>query len=147
MKNQSDRPLFGQLVTHVARYWRRAIDQTLAEYGLSQATALPLLVLSRRGADARQGVIAEELGLEGPSLVRIVELLVAENLVTRREDSSDRRAKLLTLTERGQERAQEAEAAVEKMRERALANVDAAELALTIRVLSKIEQSLLQALA
>ncbi len=92
-------------------------------------------------------MIAEELGLEGPSLVRIVELLVAENLVTRREDSSDRRAKLLTLTEHGQERAQEAEAAVAKVRERILANIDDGELAVAVRVLSQIEQSLLRALA
>jgi MarR family transcriptional regulator, transcriptional regulator for hemolysin len=144
MQDQANRALFGQLVTRVSRYWRRAIDQALVESDLSQATALPLLVLSRRGADARQGVIADELGLEGPSLVRIVELLVAENLVIRREDPSDRRAKLLSLTERGQIRVQEIEAAIKKVRERVLADLDEAEFAVTIRVLSKIEQSLLR---
>jgi hypothetical protein len=52
---QSDRLIFGQLVTRGVRYWRRAIDQALAERGLSQATAMPLLILARLGDDLRQG--------------------------------------------------------------------------------------------
>lgn len=46
--------------------------------------------------------IAEILGLEGPSLVRIVESLVAEGLISRRVDPSDKRAKLLKLTSKGE---------------------------------------------
>jgi MarR family transcriptional regulator for hemolysin len=142
MQTQPDRLRFGQLVTRVARYWRRSVDQALAECGLSQATALPLLTLSRRGADARQGVIAEELGLEGPSLVRIVEMLVAEELVVRREDPSDRRARLLTLTPKGRARVEEIEAAVERVRAPILAGLDDGEFAATMRILETIERSL-----
>lgn len=143
MQTLSNRTTCGPLVIRVARYWRRAIDQALFECGLSWATALPLLVLSNRGADARQGVLADELGLEGPSLVRIVEMLVKEGLITRREDSHDRRARLLNLTESGQARLREVEAVIEQTRNRFL-DVDADDLAVTVRTLAKIEQSLLK---
>jgi MarR family transcriptional regulator for hemolysin len=144
MSKQTDRAVFGQLVTRVARHVRRALDEELCECGLSQATALPLLVLSRAGPNIRQGVIAEELGIEGPSLVRVVDLLIGEGLLTRREDPSDRRAKLLKLTARGEERVLEIETAAQRMRGRMFADVASADLAIAVGVLSKIEQSLLR---
>jgi MarR family transcriptional regulator for hemolysin len=75
----------GLLVARLARVWRRKADQTLAAHGLSEATAHPLLILSRGGREnVRQGVLAEEMGLEGPSVVRLIDLLAAEGLVERR---------------------------------------------------------------
>ncbi len=120
MSTPTDKALFGQMVTRVARYWRRAVDQALLESNLSQATALPLLIISRRGQMARQGEIADELGLEGPSLVRIAEMLVSEQLVIRREDPTDRRAKLFSLTPLGRERVKTIEAALSEVRARLL---------------------------
>lgn len=142
MAPRSDRLIFGQLVTRVARYWRRAIDQALAENGLSQATALPLLVLSRLGDDLRQGTIADELGLEGPSLVRIVEMLVAEGLVTRREDPTDRRAKLLRLTPQGRAQVERIEATIAALRTRLFSELTDAEVSATVQGLSKLERAL-----
>src|SRR6201997_4570869 len=97
----------GLLISRLARAWRREADQALADHGLSQATALPLVVLLRWGKCARQGVLAEEIGIEGPSLVRLIDLLQAEGLVERREDPTDRRAKMLHLTEIGETKAEE----------------------------------------
>ena len=41
-----------------ARYWRRALDQSLAPHGLTEAAWLPLLFLARVGP-VRQGDLAE----------------------------------------------------------------------------------------
>lgn len=144
MSQRTDRQIFGQLVTRVARYWRRAIDQALAERGLSQATAMPLLVLSRLGGDRRQGEIADELGLEGPSLVRVVDMLLAEGLVARREDPTDRRAKLLSLTPRGQAQVDEIEDAILTLRARFFSEVSDEELAVMVRGLAKVEAALVK---
>lgn len=143
MSTPTDKALFGQMVTRVARYWRRAVDQALLESNLSQATALPLLIISRRGQMARQGEIADELGLEGPSLVRIAEMLVSEQLVIRREDPTDRRAKLFSLTPLGRERVKTIEAALSEVRARLLQGLDDAEIEIVMRALVKIEASLL----
>src|SRR5260370_36915165 len=85
----------GLLITRIGRLWRREADQALAAHGLSEATAIPLIVLLRRGKSARQCVLAEEVGIEGPSLVRLVDLLQAEGLVEGREDPEERRGEKL----------------------------------------------------
>src|SRR5260370_6314463 len=97
----------GLLITRIGRLWRREADQALAAHGLSEATAIPLVVLLRRGKCVRQCVLADEVGIEGPSLVRLIDLLQAEGLVERREDPTDRRAKMLHLTALGEIRAEE----------------------------------------
>lgn len=139
---RNNRANFARLLISIARSWRRIVDQALAESGLSQAMALPLLVLSR-GDHVRQGVVADELGLEGPSLVRIIDLLVGEHLVTRKEDLTDRRAKILSLTKKGRVRALEIEQIVDRLRKQFLAGVSETKLAEVIQILDTVEGTLL----
>ena len=130
----------GLLIARLARAWRREADQALADHGLSQATALPLMVLSRRGKCVRQGVLAEEIGIEGPSLVRLIDLLQAEGLVERREDPSDRRAKHLHLTPAGEAKAEEIDRVLRRVRADLLKDIETADLAATFNTLQRIEQ-------
>jgi MarR family transcriptional regulator for hemolysin len=130
----------GLLITRIGRLWRREADQALAVHGLSEATAIPLIVLLRRGKSARQCVLAEEVGIEGPSLVRLVDLLQAEGLVERREDPTDRRAKTLHLTALGEKRADELDGILRRVRAHLLKNISGEDLAVTFEVLQRIEQ-------
>jgi MarR family transcriptional regulator for hemolysin len=107
---------------------------------LSQATAIPLVVLSRRGKCVRQGVLAEEMGIEGPSLVRLIDLLQTEGLVERREDPTDRRAKMLHLTALGEMRADEINRVLRRVRAHLLKGVSGEDLAVTFEALRRIEQ-------
>src|ERR1700739_2141666 len=130
----------GYLISRLARLWRPEVDQALADPGLSQATALPLMVLSRRGKSVRQGVLAEEVGIEGPSLVRLIDLLQAERLVERREDPTDRRAKTLHLTPTGEAKVEEMSRVWRRVRAHLLKYINADDLAATFEVLQRIEQ-------
>ncbi|MET4294869.1 MarR family transcriptional regulator for hemolysin [Bradyrhizobium sp. LB8.2] len=130
----------GRLVTRLGRIWRRESDQALSDHGLSYATAIPLLVLSRQGANVRQGVLADELGIEGPSLVRLIDLLQAEGLVERREDPTDRRAKTLHLTKAGDAKVEETNRILRRVRASLLRDVGPEELAITFETLQRIEQ-------
>ncbi|SUU88814.1 MarR family transcriptional regulator [Aminobacter aminovorans] len=129
----------------MARLWRHAADRALDDCGLSHATAMPLLTLSRLGDNIRQGVIADHLGFEGPSLVRIVDLLAADGLITRSGDPGDRRAKILSLTDAGRSRVEEIERILERLRTDLLAAEDTAELKTALGVLTRLEQRLLAA--
>ncbi len=85
MREQTNqRAHFAKLVIQISRRWRRRVDQALANQGFTQATGLPLLILSREG-QIRQGALVEELGLEGPSLVRVIDMLEADGLLRRRK--------------------------------------------------------------
>ncbi|GLR86068.1 MarR family winged helix-turn-helix transcriptional regulator [Bradyrhizobium iriomotense] len=129
-----------RLVTRLGRIWRRESDQALSNYGLSYATAIPLLLLSRQGTSVRQGVLADELGIEGPSLVRLIDLLEAEGLVERREDPTDRRAKTLHLTATGKAKVEETNRILRRVRANLLKDIGAEELAITFATLQRIEQ-------
>lgn len=131
----------GLLLARLARLWRREADQALTDHGLSQATALPLVVLLRRGKRVRQGVLAEEVGIEGPSLVRLIDLLQAEGLVERREDPTDRRAKTLHLTPMGEAKAEEINRVLRRVRSSLLKDIGPDDLAAAFDVLRRIEQS------
>jgi len=119
---------------------RRELDQALSDHGLSNATAIPLLVLSRQGTPVRQGVLADELGIEGPSLVRLIDLLQAEGLVVRREDPTDRRAKTLHLTATGKAKVEEINRVLRRVRASLLKDIGSDELAVTFETLQRIER-------
>jgi MarR family transcriptional regulator for hemolysin len=130
----------GRLVARLGRVWRRESDQALSDHGLSYATAIPLLVLSRQGENVRQGVLADELGIEGPSLVRLIDLLQAEGLVERREDPTDRRAKTLHLTRAGEAKVEQTNQILRRVRANLLKDIGPEELVVTFETLQRIEQ-------
>jgi MarR family transcriptional regulator, transcriptional regulator for hemolysin len=130
----------GRLITRLGRIWRRESDLALADHGLSYATAIPILLLSRQGTSVRQGVLADELGIEGPSLVRLIDLLEAEGFVERREDPTDRRAKTLHLTATGEAKVEEINHVLRRVRAGLLKDIGSEELAVTFATLQRIEQ-------
>src|SRR5512146_361672 len=93
------------LVFHLGlltRRWRQILDSEFQAAGLTDATWRPLLHLHHLGDGVRQKDLAASVGIEGPSLVRLIDTLVSKGLIQRSEDGTDRRAKLLCLTPEGQ---------------------------------------------
>lgn len=121
------------------RVWRRAADEVVTAYGLTEATALPLLLIGRLGGDLRQTTLADALGVEGPSLVRLLDQLGEAGLVTRREDPTDRRAKILHLTEAGRARAAAIEARFDALREAVFSDVGDDDLRAALTVLRALQ--------
>jgi len=86
----------------LTRRWRQVLDKEFQAAGLTDATWRPLLHLDLLGGGVRQKELAASVGIEGPSLVRLLDTLVAKGLIERSEDGTDRRAKLLCLTTEGE---------------------------------------------
>lgn len=124
-----------------ARHWRRICQSALLNYGISEACAVPLLMIVRLGDGARQVAVAQASGLEGPSLVRLLDQLCAAGFVTRTADSTDRRAKALSLTEKGRALAEAIEAELGRLRHELLKNVDTADLEAALRVIRVFEEA------
>ncbi|WP_263140110.1 MarR family transcriptional regulator [Pseudomonas sp. RIT-PI-AD] len=122
-----------------ARHWRRMCQNTLVNYGISEACAVPLLMIARLGDGVRQVTVAHAAGLEGPSLVRLLDQLCAAGYVCRSEDAADRRAKSLNLTESGRALALAIEEELIRLRRDVLEGIDPADLEATLRVLKAFE--------
>ena len=54
-------------------------DSRLGSYGISTACTMPLLMIGRSGGGIRQVALAQQLGMEGPSLVRLLDKLCASD--------------------------------------------------------------------
>lgn len=87
----------------LARRWRQALDARLSASGLSDATWAPLMHLHELGSDSgvSQSALAAAVGLDGSSLVRLLDILVERGLIARRPHPEDRRVKLVHLTTAG----------------------------------------------
>jgi MarR family transcriptional regulator for hemolysin len=138
---RDERTFTGSLL-RLARVYRREVNRALAAHGMSDARALPVLHLARAGGGMRQGVLAEALGVEGPSLVRILDQLCAAGLVDRRVDPNDGRAKTLHLTADGEAMAKVVEDALQGVRSRVLSGVSDVNLATTLRAFTAFEAAL-----
>lgn len=122
-----------------SRHWRRICQTTIANYGVSEACAMPLLQISRLGDGVRQVTVAQAVGLESPSLVRLLDQLCNAGFVIRTEDPSDRRAKALSLTDNGRELADAIEAELMHLRREVLKDIDRSDLEAALRVLRAFE--------
>src|SRR5215472_3889385 len=119
---------FGFNVARLARRLRQAVDAELGAYGLTEATWRPLAYVGRLGAGVRQKELATALGIEGPSLVRLLDGLERRGLIERREDENDRRARGIHLTRAGRDLAVRAARIGNALQKRLLESVPANDL-------------------
>lgn len=118
-----------------SRRWRRLCHATLSSYDISEACAGPLLAIARLGDGVHQVKVAHAAGMESPTLVRLLDQLCKAGIVCRTEDPNDRRAKALSLTDKGRTLATAIENELTRLRAGVLADISAAELQTTLRVL------------
>ena len=90
--------LVGTTISRTARTWRTKLDERLSPLGLTQARWLVLMHLSRVNGEAPQKELAFSVGVEGPTLVRVLDGLERMGLVQRLGVKGDRRARRVCLT-------------------------------------------------
>jgi MarR family transcriptional regulator for hemolysin len=74
------------------------MDRRMRPLGVSQATWRTLYWLDRHGGGLTQRALAENMAIEGPTLVRLLDNLERSGLLERRPSPTDRRANTLHLT-------------------------------------------------
>lgn len=140
--SSSPRARFGVRFSLLARRWRRALDARLAEVGLSDATWVPLVHLQESGGGITQKELAALVGIDGSSLVRLLDILCRQGLVERRVDASDGRARLVHLTAAGKIRVVEIRRELAKSEAEMLADLSDADIADMLRNFERIERRL-----
>ncbi|MFT4249298.1 MAG: MarR family transcriptional regulator [Pseudomonas sp.] len=117
-----------------SRQWQRLADTALGQFGISSACTAPLLLIGRSGGGIRQVALAQALGMEGPSLVRLLDRLGEQGLVRRECDLHDRRANLLWLTDAGQALVSRIEARLAELREDVFGALSPAEIETVLKL-------------
>jgi len=93
------RQKLGLTIAEVSREWRQLIDQRLMHLGISNARWIVLVTLDKLNKPVPQKVLAEHVGIESPTLVRMLDRLEKDNLVRRTPSKTDRRVKYVELHE------------------------------------------------
>lgn len=121
---QSDKHRFGMQLAHMSRGWRAELDRRLASLGLSQARWLVLLHLGRFEEAPTQRELAQSVGVEGPTLARLLDSLETQGLVRRLAVAEDRRAKKILLCEAAKPLIEKIETIAMQLREELFAGID-----------------------
>jgi len=131
---------FGILLAETARTWRHRLDQRLKPLGLSQARWVLILVLNRYGDGVTQTELAVRAGIEGPTLVGLLDRMAEDGWIERRASETDRRAKTVHLTDKAQEISVQIKQVARKLRQELLSDVPQEELTHVMQILEGIKQ-------
>ncbi|MFO7808141.1 MarR family winged helix-turn-helix transcriptional regulator [Guyparkeria sp.] len=109
-----------RLVFDVSRLWRVQVNETLSEFDLTASAWAVLRILRDEGEGRTQKELAGELGIEGPTLVKLLDGLEKGNWIERRISESDRRAKTIWLKPEARKHMKAADMALDRFRHRVI---------------------------
>ena len=133
---------FGYELGRLSRRWRNRLDDEMRPTGLTQARWVVLVHLARGADGLLQKDVANHVGIEGPTLVRILDRLEQQGMIERRQVPSDRRGKTVHLTRKGQATTGKFDRIAARLRERLLKDVDPDELRRCTELLRSIRARL-----
>lgn len=90
----------GKRIVFAGKALRARFESALSAAGASLPTFL-VLTSAREWPGVSQSELADRVGVEGPTLVRHLDRMCAEGLVTRVRDENDRRVTHIELTDEG----------------------------------------------
>ena len=137
---------FSMALHNTARIWRQGIDRRLKDVGVGQAGWMAIANIAKSKEPLSQIELANRLGVEGPSVVSLVDRLVKADLVARVPSETDRRIKHVVLTEAGLAIYAKVKTAADAYRKEMLAGIDKSVLEAAADLLealqAKVEASL-----
>mgnify|MGYP003792195181 CR=1 FL=1 len=136
---------FGFTLSVLARQWRRGLETGLAHAGLTDATWAPLLHLQESGDGITQKELAVRVGIDGSSLVRLIDILVNKGFVERQVDEQDRRARLIYLTAEGREAVKEIRRILAVSEAKFLGNVTPEEIDHALKLFDSVSRQIREA--
>jgi MarR family transcriptional regulator for hemolysin len=137
MKDIEER--FSDALHTAARTWRQALDRRLKSLGMSQASWMTIAVAARAEAPMSQSELADRLGVEGATMVAMVDRLVKAGLVVREPSQSDRRVNRVVVTEAGMRLFDIVKSQAAAVRKELLKQIDPKKLAIATELLETLQ--------
>src|SRR5690606_33825026 len=133
---------FAQALSRVSRSWRALLDARLRDSSCTQARWYALLHLSRAEQGLTQRELADRVGVEGPTIGRLLDALERQDLIERRPVDGDRRANQIHLTAAAQRLLEEIERTVSGVRRELLEGIAPGDIDTCVSVLRVIGERL-----
>ncbi len=133
---------FSSALHNTSRAWRQALDRRLKYLGMSQASWMAIAMAARAPAPMSQSELADRLGVEGATMVAMMDRLVKAGLVIREPSTTDRRINRVVLTQAGNALYEKVRTEATAFRKELLADLDAAKLLAATEVLESLQASI-----
>ncbi len=138
MTSDSLQDRVGERLGAVARLWRVQMNKRLQARGLSVAQWMVLRALTAKGDGTVQRDLAEAIGVEGSTLVGLLDRLSRAGLIERREAVHDRRYKSVHLSQAALARIPEFDEIHRKLRHELFQDIPEQDLATCLGVFERI---------
>jgi MarR family transcriptional regulator for hemolysin len=125
-------------ILFLSRRWRNDMDEALRATGASHARWITLLWVDMMDGRANIGELAEQVGVELPTLVRLLNRLEMEGLVERRALRGSNRAKTVVLTAKGKTELTAMGAVISRARAEFLKDISEDRLTIALEVLDAL---------
>jgi MarR family transcriptional regulator for hemolysin len=135
---------FGRLIRDVYVSWRDVLDQRLEPSGISSSQWQVLNLLQASRSALTQVEIADALGIEGPSVVRLLDRLMSKGWIVRKPCPGDRRARHVKLTPKARTLMRKAEAIIRSLRKQIFRDVPIAQLRECASTLQQVHNTIQQ---
>jgi MarR family transcriptional regulator for hemolysin len=132
----------GLLISETARAWGCELDRRLKPLGLSRARWVVLLYLTRGCDGVQQNELAQRIGIEGPTLVGLLDRMARDGWLTRRQSPDDRRAKCVYLSSKAESVMREIDRETAELRRELFRGLSEEDLDICYRVLAQLKQHL-----
>ncbi|WP_077037279.1 MarR family winged helix-turn-helix transcriptional regulator [Pelomonas sp. KK5] len=130
---------FSAALHSTARAWRLLIDRRLKGLGMSQAGWMTIAFVAKAKAPMSQSELAQKVGVEGATMVAMLDRLAGAGLVERVPCENDRRVKRVALTPAGSELYEQVRVEANAVRRQVLAGIDPAQLQAAAELLERVQ--------
>jgi MarR family transcriptional regulator for hemolysin len=130
---------FSGILHNTSRSWRQAMDRRLKYLGMSQASWMTVAMAAKADSPLSQSELADRLGIEGATMVAMVDRLVSAGLVRREASTTDRRVKRVVLTRAGLDLYEKVKNEAAALRRELLADVDPKKLLAATELLELLQ--------
>jgi MarR family transcriptional regulator for hemolysin len=131
---------FSDALHSTSRAWRQAVDRRLKYLGVSQASWMTIAYAAKARSPLSQSELADKLGVEGATMVAMIDRLVNAGLVTREASTTDRRVKRVVLTSAGSKIYDRVKAEAAALRKELLTDTDPKKLLIATELLESLRE-------
>ena len=130
---------FSDALHSTSRSWRQAVDRRLKYLGVSQASWMTIAYAAKARSPLSQSELADKLGVEGATMVAMIDRLVKAGLVIREASTTDRRIKRVVLTPAGVSIYEKVKTEATALRKELLADMDQKKLLIATELLEGLQ--------
>jgi len=120
------------------RRWRKLANDRIKPLRQTMARWETLYLVAYSDEELNQSELARLIGVEGPTMVRMLDALSREGLIERQQSHEDLRVTINRITEKGRQVVREIMGVTNELRREVLQDIDREELRITNEVLAQI---------